>query len=378
MKLDFHWVNLLILFGAVQGLIFGILLLFNKKHPGAKFLSVFMFVLAYNGLETFNWSGGLMHYIVFFELFPFVIIFGLGPSLYLYVRSLLQPDTRIPPKIVLWHFSLVFAQFTLRLVVIAFYIMWNVQFVQTKVTPTQLEDIYFRYAEPLSVVVFSLYLALTFKEFRNNRYQLPTKLISKEGQSVVHQWIRALLYCMLAVAVLWPLTILAPYLLDINDDSHYYPIEIGLVFFIYWIAFVGYHKTKLIYLRAPKVSSNGISHADAASAMKQLKDAMELDKLYRDPELNLSKVATHTGLNPKQVSATLNQHFHRSFNDFINEYRISEVQEKLSARENEHLTIFGIALESGFNSQATFQRVFKNTTGMSPREYMNRQIKKAG
>ena len=59
MTLEFTWINLLILFGAFQGLIFGIILLFNKKHPGAKFLSVVMFTLAYNGIETFNWSAGL-------------------------------------------------------------------------------------------------------------------------------------------------------------------------------------------------------------------------------------------------------------------------------------------------------------------------------
>lgn len=57
-ELDLHWINLLILFGALQGLIAGIILLFNRKHPGARFLSAFVLVLAYNGFETFNWSAG--------------------------------------------------------------------------------------------------------------------------------------------------------------------------------------------------------------------------------------------------------------------------------------------------------------------------------
>ena len=37
MNLHFHWINLLILFGALQGLLFSAILVFNKTHPGAKF-----------------------------------------------------------------------------------------------------------------------------------------------------------------------------------------------------------------------------------------------------------------------------------------------------------------------------------------------------
>jgi AraC-like DNA-binding protein len=105
---------------------------------------------------------------------------------------------------------------------------------------------------------------------------------------------------------------------------------------------------------------------------------MEHDKLYLDPELNLKKVADHTGISPKIISTILNQHFRQSFNDFINAYRVREVKERLLDPENRHMTISGVALESGFNSQATFQRVFKNVTGTSPREYLALQMKKTG
>jgi AraC-like DNA-binding protein len=60
----------------------------------------------------------------------------------------------------------------------------------------------------------------------------------------------------------------------------------------------------------------------------------------------------------------------------VNGYRVQQVQEKLVAQSHENLTIYGIALEAGFNSQATFQRAFKNITGTSPREFMNQQLRK--
>jgi AraC-like DNA-binding protein len=65
-----------------------------------------------------------------------------------------------------------------------------------------------------------------------------------------------------------------------------------------------------------------------------------------------------------------------NFNDFVNAYRVKDVQERLIDRANQHFTISSIAIESGFNSLATFQRVFKNTTGMTPREYMNLHLQK--
>ena len=108
----------------------------------------------------------------------------------------------------------------------------------------------------------------------------------------------------------------------------------------------------------------------------KLEKVMELDLLFLDPELNLKKVSLHSGINSRTISAILNHHYQQSFNEFVNNYRIQEVKKKLLSSKNNYLTISGLALESGFNSQATFQRVFKNSTGMSPRQYQNEQLKK--
>jgi AraC-like DNA-binding protein len=378
MKLDYNWINLLILFGAVQGLIFCIILLFNRKHPGARFLSAFMFVLAYNGIETFNWSSGLSNYHVFFDLCAFILIFAVGPSLYLYVSALLHPERKLSGKTIFAHYAIVVFQFVIRTGLIVNYILWNAKIIRSDISPLQLEDIYRGYAEPLSVVVFLVYFGLSVHAFRKAGDASDLKVISKEGQQVVHRWIKALLYCMAILGVLWPLTVLSPYVWNAWYDSHYYPIELALVFFIYWIAFTGYHRTKLIYRRDQKVVSQLISTTEVERYLIRLQQAMEKEKLYLDPALNLAKVAAQTGISAKTISAILNQYSRQSFNDFVNDYRVREVREKLMAPENSHLTISGIALESGFNSQATFQRAFKSNMGMSPREYLALQLKKTG
>jgi AraC-like DNA-binding protein len=103
---------------------------------------------------------------------------------------------------------------------------------------------------------------------------------------------------------------------------------------------------------------------------------MEADKLYLEPSLNLQAVSRHIAAPQKTISYILNNYLNKSFNEFVNEYRIEEVKKRLLDKRNEHLTISGIALDCGFNSQATFQRAFKHTTGVSPKEYLTAKSQK--
>lgn len=378
MELNFTFFSTLVLFGALQGLIFGIILLFNRKHPGALFLAIFMFVLAYNGLETFNWSSHLDRHIIFFDMYPFILIFALGPSIYLYTVSLLYPEKKLSRRQVFMHYIFVAFQFVYRNIFVTLYFLVAGGIISNKAIVQWLYSIYHIYSEPLSVVVFLGYLMASIHTFRKAGVTHRIRSVSREGQQVIFKWLRALLICMVILGFAWLLTVLAPYFFDLAYDTHYYPIEIALVFFIYWIAFAGYHRTKTIYRRQPAISPKGAMNTDVDRCLSQLRNTMETDKLYLDPELSVSKVATCTGISAKTISAVLNQHANRSFNDFINDYRVREVKEKLLSPTYKHFTISGIALECGFNSQATFQRAFKSSTGKSPREYLALQLEKTG
>jgi len=67
----------------------------------------------------------------------------------------------------------------------------------------------------------------------------------------------------------------------------------------------------------------------------------------------------------------------KNFNDFINEYRVIDTARKMQDPAYDHITLLGIAFESGFNSKRTFNRVFKEMTGKSPVEFKN-SFKKEG
>ena len=373
MQLSLDWFSLIVLFGAVQGLIFSIILFLNRKHPGARFLSAFVFILAYNGFETFSWASGLGNDYIFFDLNGFIIIYGLGPSLYLYVASLIDPERKFTRRELRWHYSPVIFQFVTRYLILIYHLLWINKLIPTTMHSNVLIQIVWFYAEPLSVVWFVVYLIASWHIFRKaRRNPPPIRSIPKEGQRVIYRWLNGLLISMVVMGIVWPLTILWPYVMDFGYDQHYYPIEIFLVFFIYWIALTGYHRTRSIYIRAAGTASALPDHTEATKHLATLKQAMEHDKLYLDPDLNVARVAAHTGISAKTLSAILNQYEQQSFNDFVNAYRVQEVQALLLLPENRHLTLSGVALEAGFNSQATFQRAFKGFTGMTPKEYASK------
>jgi AraC-like DNA-binding protein len=77
---------------------------------------------------------------------------------------------------------------------------------------------------------------------------------------------------------------------------------------------------------------------------------------------------------PNHLSQVINAELNKSFFDFINEYRIAEAKRRLLDGRFEHYSILAIALEVGFNNKASFNRVFKKHTRMTPSDF----VKSAG
>jgi len=61
-----------------------------------------------------------------------------------------------------------------------------------------------------------------------------------------------------------------------------------------------------------------------------------------------------------------------NFNDFINHHRIEAVKKMFEAGEQDNITLLGIAFDAGFNSKASFNRAFKKSTSLSPKEYVQK------
>jgi AraC-like DNA-binding protein len=95
---------------------------------------------------------------------------------------------------------------------------------------------------------------------------------------------------------------------------------------------------------------------------------MAEEQPWLEPELTLTEVAKRLRIAPALLSKVINSGCGQNFNDFVNAYRVREAQRLLADPRFAHYSLVGVALESGFNSRSTFNRVFKKVTGQAPSE----------
>ena len=103
--------------------------------------------------------------------------------------------------------------------------------------------------------------------------------------------------------------------------------------------------------------------------LAQVRAVMEKERLFLNPELTIKDFAQSVGYPMREVSQVINQGLGCSFIDFVNQYRVQAFKALVEKGEATHLSLLGLALESGFNSKSTFNRVFKKLEGISPSEY---------
>jgi len=375
MTVHFNLFNIVLLFGTLQGVILSLVLLFSRsdKRQNRYFLAAFMLVLAYNSFGTFCWSSGFyVGWLDFFDgLLPYTFIFSVGSSFYLYIKTSIEPDI-IPAKLVFKIFLPALVDLVFRLCLLVYAILIKTA-VLHGINAGKIDAVYRPVAMALMVIVFWYFLIKAIRLFKKQQIQISGSQPSAE-QTLATKWTRILLIAMTLIATVWALTIFSSVLFNITRLAFFAPIEIILVIFVYWIGLRGYQQTRVVYVneqKAAKTYVDSIDPDEAEKCIRLLKDAMDTDKLYLDPELTVNKLADHLSISPKMISAVLNGQLKKGFSAFVNEYRVAEVKEKMLHPGNNHITLAGLARDSGFNSVATFQRVFKAAETMSPKEFLS-------
>jgi adenylate cyclase len=125
-----------------------------------------------------------------------------------------------------------------------------------------------------------------------------------------------------------------------------------------------------------KYKKNLLSPQEIDRYKKKLTQLMERDTPFLDSELSLRSLADQMELPPNYLSQLLNAGFEQNFAEYVNSYRLEDFKRKLSDPAFQHLTLLGLAYESGFNSKTSFNTFFKKTTGTTPAAYRKQQLKK--
>ena len=368
--------NTIILLGIVQGLIVSALLFFSKnnKRP-TRILAALLLVItlaSFNLYATYqNWFGSnLFRFIASF--IPWVMVMSAGPLIYFYVQSSLNPDFKITKRY-RRHFYPVLIDLVPSFIVFIYVGGVLTKLIRHNPAPWgAFIDTYNVYADIPRWLSITLYVGMSRRwltAYKNTHHN------SLNGQAINFKWLHQFIRLFVIFQLIW-LVYLIPYVIPAYTDKmldtfDWYPLYIPMAILIYWLGIKGYiiSQQQANSQKKPGVNNSTLSPELIRQVIAALTKAMEINKEFLNPNLSLAILAENTGFAQKTISAVLNQHLHKSFNEFINRYRVDEFKERIQLPEANNLTIAGIAQGCGFNSQATFQRTFKELVGKSPSEF---------
>ena len=122
-------------------------------------------------------------------------------------------------------------------------------------------------------------------------------------------------------------------------------------------------------------SASLLSKNEIENYLEKLDELMKVDEIYKDPSMSLRHLAEKMELPPNKLSWLLNEKIGKNFNEYMNSFRLITFKEKALNPKNSHLTLLGLAYESGFSSKTVFNVFFKKMEGMTPRMWVNSQKK---
>ncbi|MEM9262436.1 MAG: helix-turn-helix domain-containing protein [Pseudomonadota bacterium] len=88
---------------------------------------------------------------------------------------------------------------------------------------------------------------------------------------------------------------------------------------------------------------------------------------HLEPRLSIRELAARLATNETYLSKALNQGLGETFSGFMNGLKVEAAKEMIARQPD--VPMLTIAHESGFNSKATFNRVFREVTGQTPTEF---------
>ncbi len=132
--------------------------------------------------------------------------------------------------------------------------------------------------------------------------------------------------------------------------------------------------------KAPKQShakyrKSGLTSDQAEQTLAKLLDYMQVGQPYLDDRLTLPQVADILDVSVNRLSQVINGRLGQNFFEFVNSFRIEEVKRRLGDPAHHGQSLLTIALDCGFGSKSSFNRIFKNTTGQTPSQYKKRVLR---
>lgn len=115
--------------------------------------------------------------------------------------------------------------------------------------------------------------------------------------------------------------------------------------------------------------------SDYQTCANHIQSNMVQAQLFLQEDLSLSSLAQQLDTTPHRLSEVLNHYFHKSFYEFVNDYRVQYAAEQLLREPKQSIT--EIYFSAGFTSKSTFYGHFKKAFNCTPTEYRKRATTEA-
>lgn len=116
---------------------------------------------------------------------------------------------------------------------------------------------------------------------------------------------------------------------------------------------------------ATTAESEDLNEAERELA-RRIEALLDLEKIYQEPAYSRADLARECMVSESAVSRVINIHFRKSFPQLINERRVEDARRLLLETD---APVRVICAEVGFNSLPSFNRAFREITGVSPGEF---------
>nr|MBI1229052.1 helix-turn-helix domain-containing protein [Cytophagales bacterium] len=232
------------------------------------------------------------------------------------------------------------------------------------------------------VLLVSQMTGYLWRSYRTiKQYQMNTHVHLSSAEGIDVSWLKNLIYGLIFLIMIWLLQVPFPGLTSITNIGYFF-----VVFYISYSVIIQKDIFPFTEQEAQEVfaviddkkagSLSSIGSEYVASEKRRLTELMERERPYLDNELSLPKLARIFQTSSHQLSFLINSGFRENFYDYVNRHRVNESMRLLVDKKLFHLSMVGIALESGFNSKTAFNTAFKKFTGTTPTEFRKMQLRK--
>jgi AraC-like DNA-binding protein len=109
-----------------------------------------------------------------------------------------------------------------------------------------------------------------------------------------------------------------------------------------------------------------IDNQEDHAVLATIDDLMRTQKLFRDANLNLDRLARKAGMPARRISMAINQLTTRNVSQYVNDHRIAAACDLLKTTS---LAVTTIMFDVGFQTKSNFNREFRRVTGTNPSDW---------